>query len=214
MKKLLKISAIITLLATNAFANDAVDTEIAKIQKDWAIVKYKSQDNDQRIEGYRRCVNIADKLLERFENSPKLMVWKGICLASEAELTKLSALGKVKKAKKIFEDAAKIDEKVLDGSAYTNLGVLYHRVPGWPIGFGDNDKAEENFKKVLEISPGSIDGNYFYALFLADVKDDYEGALKHLRIAAQAPSRNRPLADSERKKEIAKKIAEFEEELK
>ena len=31
----------------------------------------------------------------------------------------------------------------LDAGAPTSLGVLYYRVPGFPFGFGDNDKARQ-----------------------------------------------------------------------
>ena len=214
MKKILKISVVVGMFSFNSFANDAViDQEIAKIQQNWAISKYKSKDNDGKIEGYRKCVQKSEDLLEKYPNSAKLLIWKGICLSSEAELTKLTALGKVKTAKKIFEQAVKIDDQALDGSAYTNLAVLHHRVPSWPIGFGNDEKAEEYFAKVLKIAPNNMDANYFYALFLADEKDDYETALRHLEIAKKAPSRGRPLADSERKKEIEARIAKFKQEL-
>ena len=35
------------------------------------------------------------------------------------------------------------------GSAYTSLGTLYFKVPGWPVGFGDEEKAEELLRKAL-----------------------------------------------------------------
>ena len=135
-------------------------------------------------------------------------MWQGICTASQAELLKISALGKAKDAKALFEKALKVDEKALNGSAYTNLGVLYHRVPGWPIGFGSKELAQENFKKALEIAPKNIDANYFYALFLID-QDKKSEALEHLKIALDAPSRNRPFADKKRKEEVQNKINEL-----
>lgn len=214
MKKILQITALIAFTSLNSFANEnVIDQEIKEIQENWAISKYQSKDNNGKIEGYQKCATKSENLLKNYPNSAKLLIWQGICLSSEAELVKLKALGKVKKAKKLFEEAAKIDEKSLDGSAYTNLAVLYHRVPGWPIGFGDSKKSEEYFKKVLKIAPDNIDANYFYALFLADKKDDYKLALKYLEIAKKSPSRNRPLADNARKKEIEEKIIEFKKKI-
>ncbi len=214
MKKLLQLAVILIMAPNFVFAEipDGLDQGIKQIQKDWAIAKYQFETKDQKIEGYRKCVSKADSLIALYPNKAEGLIWKGICLSSEAELTKLTALGKVKKAKKIFEEAARINDKALDGSAYTNLAVLHQRVPGWPIGFGDEDIAEEYFKKALAIAPNNIDVNYFYALFLRDEKE-YEAALKHLRIALDSPSRNRPLADLERKKEIKKEIVETKAKL-
>lgn len=205
-------SLIILAFTSNiAFAEipKELDLQIKQLQKDWAISKYKSANKDQKIKGYRKCANKAKALTKSYPNTAEALIWQGICLSSEAELTKLSALGKVKEAKKIFELAARINEKALDGSAYTNLAVLHHRVPGWPIGFGSDEVAEKYFKKVLAIAPNNVDANYFYALFLESEKDNNKLALHHLEIALKSPSRNRPLADSERKKEILKKIREI-----
>lgn len=190
-----------------------LDSEIKKIQKDWAISKYQSKNKDEKIKGYRSCASKAEALVTAYPNNAESLIWQGICLSSEAELAKLSALGKVKRAKIIFEKAVKINDHALDGSAYTNLAVLHHRVPGWPIGFGDSKIAETYFKKSLAIAPNSIDANYFYALYLEGEKEDYQSALKHLNIALKSPSRNRPVADSERKKSIVKKIKEITKEL-
>lgn len=55
----------------------------------------------------------------------------------------LGALGKAKDAKAYLEKAIALDPGALQGSAYTSLGTLYDRVPGWPIGFGDEDKADQ-----------------------------------------------------------------------
>jgi tetratricopeptide (TPR) repeat protein len=213
MKKniLAKLLIILAFAASNiAFAKQSseLNSQIEQIQKDWAISKYQSENKDQKIEGYRDCAKKAQTLTISYPDSAESLIWQGICLASEAELTKLSALGKVKEAKRLFEKAAEINDKALDGSAYTNLAVLYHRVPSWPIAFGDREIARKYFKKVLEISPNNIDANYFYALFLEG--EDNKLALEHLNLALKAPSRNRPLADSERKKSILQKIKEIE----
>ncbi len=60
------------------------------------------------------------------------------------------------------------DPDALHGSIYTSLGTLYAQVPGWPLGFGDNDNAKAYFNKALEVNPAGIDPNYFYAQFLYD----------------------------------------------
>jgi Tfp pilus assembly protein PilF len=76
-------------------------------------------------------------------------------------------------------------------------------VPGWPIGFGDDDKAEALLRKALEVNPDGIDPNYFYAEFLYE-QGEYAEALEHLDRAAKAPARpGRERADQGRRAEIA-----------
>jgi Tfp pilus assembly protein PilF len=54
-------------------------------------------------------------------------------------------------------------------------GALYYQVPGWPIGFGDKDKANELLKKALALNPDGIDPNYFYGDFLLKEKKRLKG---------------------------------------
>ena len=105
MKKLLQVLSLSLLVSFNAYAleSNEVDQEISQIQKDWAISKYKSKDNDQRIAGYRQCAQKSQNLAKKYPDSAKALIWQGICLSSEAELTKLTALGKVKEAKELFD---------------------------------------------------------------------------------------------------------------
>ena len=75
-------------------------------------------------------------------------------------------------------------------------------MPGWPIGFGDDAKAQEFLKKGLAANPDGIDPNYFYGDFWYR-KGDYDNAERFLRKALQAPARaGRKLADEGRRGEI------------
>ena len=103
-------------------------------------------------------------------------IWYGIIAASYAGARGgLGALSLAKDAKKALEQALEIDPKALDGSAYTSLGSLYYQVPGWPIGFGNDDKAREMLDKALALNPDGIDSNYFMGDFLYR-KGDYAAA--------------------------------------
>ena len=98
-------------------------------------------------------------------------MWEGIIVSSLAgEKGGLGALGLVKQAKAIYEHAIQIDGKALDGSAYNSLGVLYYKVPGWPLGFGDKDKAKELLQKALALNPQGIDPNYFFGEYLVETR--------------------------------------------
>ena len=77
-------------------------------------------------------------------------VWLGIVQSSHAGAKGgLGALGLAKKARASLESALALDPKALDGSAYTSLGTLYYKVPGFPLGFGNKDKAQEFLRNVL-----------------------------------------------------------------
>ena len=96
---------------------------------------------------------------------------------------------------------------MLDGSAYNSLGVLYYKVPGWPIGFGDKDKARELLQQALAINPQGIDPNYFYAEYLVETKHADE-AVPYLERALQAPPRpGRNVADAGRREEARALLA-------
>jgi Tfp pilus assembly protein PilF len=102
----------------------------------------------------------------------------------------------------------------LDGSAHTSLGSLYYQVPGWPIGFGDDDEAEKHLKKAIQLNPNGIDSNFFYGDFLLQ-DDRYEEAKIYLSKALQAPDRpNRPLADAGRRQEIKAALAQIDQKMK
>ena len=61
-----------------------------------------------------------------------------------------------KPRRRACEQSIQLDPAALSGSAYTSLGSLYYQVPGWPIGFGDDDKADEMLRKGLAFDPDGI----------------------------------------------------------
>ena len=80
-------------------------------------------------------------------------------------------------------------------------------MPGWPIGFGDKDKARELLARALAINPRGIDPNFFMGDFLYRT-GDYAGAKRSLELALQAPARPaRPLADEGRRREVEALLA-------
>ena len=122
----------------------------------------------------------------------------------------LGALSMVKHARKLLLAAEKIDPAALHGSIYTTLGSLYDQVPGWPLGFGDKDKARACLQKALQINPNGIDANYFWADFLYR-HDHPKQALAALQKALKAaPRPDRPLADQGRREDIHALIAKID----
>ena len=190
------------------------DEMIRPIQDRWAEIKYRLPEK-QQAEQYRALALQARKLVESNPNTPELLIWEGIVLSSEAGAKGgLGALSLAKEARIRLDEAMKLDDKALSGSAYTSLATLYAKVPGWPIGFGNKEKAEEFFKKALGINPAGIDPNFFYAEYLVE-RERLKDARLHLNAALKAPARpGRELADSGRRQEIQALLEKLNKEGK
>lgn len=92
--------------------------------------------------------------------------------------------------------------------AYTSLGALYYQVPGWPLSFGDDDRAEHYLRRGLAVNPEGLDSLYFWGDYLHEQGRDEE-ARKALRQAlAAAPRPGRERADAGRREEIRRLLAE------
>jgi tetratricopeptide (TPR) repeat protein len=208
MNKLLApLLALLSLAAPLAGVAAPIDDAVAELQRDWEVIRYQTPaaERERRFESLAAK---AHKASETFPGRSEPLVWEGIVVSSWAgEKGGLGALSLVKQAKAMYEHAIQIDGKVLDGSAYNSLGVLYYKVPGWPLGFGDKDKARQLLQQALAINPQGIDANYFYAEYLVETKHADE-AVPYLERALQAPPRpGRQIADTGRREEVRAMLA-------
>jgi tetratricopeptide (TPR) repeat protein len=209
------VFALILGLAASTLATAATPDELIRpIQEQWAEIKYK-QPEKQQAEAYNKLAVQAKKIAEANPGVAEVLIWEGIVLSSEAGAKGgLGALGLAKEAKERLDAALKLNDKALAGSAYTSLATLYAKVPGWPLGFGDKERAEEFFKKSLAINPNGIDPNFFYGEYLAD-RDRVAEARSYLETALKAPPRpGRELADSGRRQEIQALLNKLNKEAK
>ncbi|MDT8408722.1 MAG: hypothetical protein RQ741_03905 [Wenzhouxiangellaceae bacterium] len=214
MKRLILLTAAaLAISATCAQAEPKVLT-LHDIQHEWAEINYSTTDQD-RVEAFEALAEKTLQALDMQPRNPALMTWAGIVHSTWAG-TKggLGALGLAKKARLFFEQAIEIDGSVLNGSAHTSLGVLYHEVPGWPIGFGNEKKARAQLEQGLGFSPDGIDANYFMGVWLMDQKRYAEASVLLERALAAGDRSDRPLADRGRRQEIRqalKKLREYQE---
>lgn len=186
-----------------------VDDAVTELQRDWEVIRYQTPA-PEREKRFEALAARAQKVAEAFPARSEPLVWQGIIVSSWAgEKGGLGALGLVKQAKGLYEQAIRLDGNALDGSAYNSLGVLYYKVPGWPLGFGDKDKARELLQKALAISPQGIDANFFFAEYLVETRHADE-ALPYLERVLQAPPRpGRQIADSGRREEARALMAKI-----
>jgi tetratricopeptide (TPR) repeat protein len=199
------LATFLICFSLNAFAG--LDEDVRALQNQWAEIKYQRPAAEQE-KAFAELARSADAVRAKHPGRAEPQIWYGIIVASHAGARGgLGALSLVKEARKALELALELDARALDGSAYTSLGSLYYQVPGWPLGFGSDDKARELLQKALALNPDGIDPNYFLGDFLYR-KGDYAGAREALQKALTAPPRpERALADQGRRREIESLLA-------
>ncbi|MFH1819063.1 MAG: tetratricopeptide repeat protein [Pseudomonadota bacterium] len=190
-----------SLNAASLAATLTLDDAIADLGHRWAKVSYQTPKAGKEA-AFDTLIVHAQQVAQAYPGRAEPMIWEAIVLASAAKADGgLGALSKVKQARTLLLAAEKINPTALNGSVYNSLGSLYAKVPGWPIGFGDKQKAKAYLEKALAINPDGIDPNYFYADLLAD-QGDYVQAADHLKRALAAPARpGREDADAGRRQE-------------
>src|SRR5512141_1584805 len=180
-------------------ADPAFDAELLSIQQAWAKVNYDTPGGDPRVQAFNALEKRAESFTHQHPTRAEALIWEGIIESSYAGAKGgLGALGLCKEARGNLEAALKLDPGALEGSAYTSLGTLYYKVPGFPLGFGDDKKAAVLLQQALKLNPNGIDPNYFYAEYLFE-QGDYARAQQYLDKASHAaPRSGRELADKGR----------------
>ncbi|MDR7090484.1 MULTISPECIES: tetratricopeptide repeat protein [Cellvibrio] len=202
--------AALSCLALTGYAEEAAD--IQKLQTRWAEIKYQTPEAEQE-KAFASLVVEAEQLRAANTRAPYL-IWEAIIRSTYAGAKGgLGALDQVKQAKKLLEQAIKMDPAAMNGSAYTSLGSLYYQVPGWPVGFGDHKKAKELLLKGLSYNPDGIDSNYFYGDYLLEQKDYKKAIAAFEKALKAAPRPGRESADAGRKGEIAAAMAKAKKHL-
>ena len=210
LRSLLLLCAFLISLPALALSENTAEN-LKLLQTRWAEINYQVPAAEKETDFAKLSAQAATMV--RQDPAAELLIWQGIILSTYAGAKGgLGALDLVKQAKGSLEQAIKVDPAALDGSAYTSLGALYYQVPGWPVGFGDDEQAEVLLKKALTMNPDGIDPNYFYGDYLAREKR-YSEARVVLEKALVAPDRpGREVADSGRA-EVKALLAKVQSEL-
>jgi tetratricopeptide (TPR) repeat protein len=205
------VATCLALLAPTAHSQgERFEVELAAIQSEWAIANYNTSSDDAKVQALAALSKRADAFVAANPRRAEPLIWQGIVLSTYAGARGgLGALKIAKQSRASLQAAIDIDPKALDGSAYTSLGTLYFKVPGFPVGFGNEDKARKYLQQALTVSPDGIDPNFFYGEFLLE-QHQTKQALEHLQKALHAPARpGRELADAGRRREIEALIAKI-----
>ncbi len=210
------VAAAIVVAADAAWAgNDpALDAGLGHLEHRWAHIKYQVTDSDAQYQDYKALAAEAAALVRRYPTAAGPLIWNGIIVSSEAGVAgAFDALGLAGDARDMFVAAGKIDDRALHGAVPTSLGSLYYLVPGFPLGFGDDDKARRFLEQGVAIDPDGLDSNYFYGDFLAR-QGEYAKARGVLTRALAAPLHpDRPVWDAGRRREIRGLLARVDRKL-
>ena len=178
-----------------------VDDAVSDLQREWETIRYRTP-TAQHAGRFEALAARAHKVVEAYPNRAEPLIWNGIIVSTLAGAKGgLGALSLARDAKAMYEQALKLDPGALDGSAFNSLAVLYYKVPGWPLGFGDKARARELLDRAVAINPTGIDANYFYGEYLVETGKPAD-AIAYLERALAAPARpGREIADAGRRDE-------------
>ena len=213
--RVLCVAALLSAVSLPSLAlTDSGQKSLQLLQSRWAEINYQVPAAQREAE-FAKLAAEADTLVRSNPQDAEFYIWRGIILSTYAGAKGgLGALDLVKQSKASLEQAVALDPKALEGSAYTSMGALYYQVPGWPIGFGDDEQAEKLLKQALQLNPNGIDPNHFYGDFLFRQKRYSEAKLALEKAQAATARPGREVADRGRQAEIAALLAKVQAELK
>lgn len=171
-----------------AMATPDMKSQLAVLEQQWAKASYQTPMSGRKA-AFKDLLQQAEQISKQYPGQAEPLAWRGMILCSYAEVIGgLSALDDVTAARDLFLQAKGIDAHVMNGTVDGYLGTLYYKVPPWPIGFGDEKKAQSYFQQAVALNPDGIDPNYLYGHYLAD-KGEKTEARDYLNRGLQAPIR-------------------------
>ena len=192
----------------------ALNVEILDIANGWAHVKFEEEDAARQQKEIAALAERASALIKKYPGRPEPIIWKGVLLSEGASMANedhsmFTARSLAYEARDTLLEAEKIDPTALEAGAPASLGVLYYRVPSFPIGFGDTNLARKYLDEAVRNAPNGMDANYFYGDFLND-RGDYSGAQRVWRHALSIPvDTERPVWDKARRQVIQENLAKL-----
>jgi tetratricopeptide (TPR) repeat protein len=197
MKKGIRIALGMSLLAamlgmhasvSQAASCPQIKSQWLSIARSWAKIKYLSRSKSARKSGMEKLGARADALARHYPNCVEALIWDGIVTSERASLTwGYSALKLATRARDILRKAYRMSPSALDAGAPTSLGVLYYRVPGFPLAWGDKKKARRLLAQAVRLAPKGRDAHYFYADFLYN-QGEYRKAEQVLLAGLNTPN--------------------------
>lgn len=209
MRLKLTIAFVAMLAATIPVAAHAsMFDDVKAVNDGWARITYTMNGSSHQTVALSQLDRQASQIVARYPNQAEPLLWEGIVVSEEANRANIfHKLGLATRARDLIARAYAINPRAANGGAAMSLGVLYYKVPGSPIGFGDTKRARQLLLQALALDPNGLDANYFWGDFLYD-QSDYAGARAALQKALRAPrDASRPIWDAGRRREVQALLA-------
>jgi len=170
-----------------SLAHAQMASDVDRIAAQWAELKYQAEKDPNRLDRTLALERETAALLAATPGSADLMYWRSNVLCFAAELVRSSkSLAMVREGRDLLLAAAQLQPQ--SSSIKASLGSIYYEVPGWPISFGNNAKAEQYLKEAVALDPDGMDSNFFMGDFLLQ-RGKGRDAIAHLEKAAAAAQR-------------------------
>ncbi|MBX3616597.1 MAG: hypothetical protein KF839_05485 [Nitrosomonas sp.] len=144
-------------------------------------------DRDYRIQLFERSIVTADRALMMNPNDVRGLFWKAAAMGKMAESSGiLNALRMLRPMEELLLKVVELDERYENAGAHRALGRMYHKLPGFPVSFGSNQKALAHLKRAHELFPEDVITRAFYAELLYDIGRKHE-AREHADFVLTTP---------------------------
>lgn len=144
-------------------------------------------DKARRMQRFDQCIAVADQALALNADDVRGLFWKAAAMGKMAEDGGIvNALRMLRPMEKMLLKVVALDEKYENAGAHRALGRMYHKLPGFPISFGSNQKALMHLKRAHELFPRDVITRAFYAELLYD-EGKRDEARKHADFVLATP---------------------------
>lgn len=149
--------------------NSQESAAIAELSRLKFMIAQLEMDKERRVQLFERCIAVADRAIALNPNDVRGLFWKSVAMGKMAEDSGIvNAFRMLRPMEKMLLKVVALDEKYENAGAHRALGRMYHKLPGFPISFGSNQKALAHLKRAHELFPRDVITRAFYAEVLYD----------------------------------------------